>query len=227
MSTRWMKRGAVIVLTCLGLVAASAPAEAALILRLTSGGSSVTASTGADDLTIAASIGTFGVTVNIGQSTPADAQLELTSVAIATGGAGTLTMELTDTDYTAGIGSAGTLGWRYAGLLTGGTVTGQGWKDLNNEEFGTGPITTGVLGPFAPIFFDSGEGSTPHGVLTDPYSLTIRTVYTATGAGQTYIGTFRLQNAQTVPEPAELLLFGVGLTAFGFVIRRRRKTTPH
>jgi hypothetical protein len=229
MSTRVLKSGLTVGLLCVSLIATSTTAEAALILRLMSGASLVTIQDGgagdanpaAGAVTFVGSIGGFVVNVSTGISKPVvgPAELDLNSLNVASS-AGTLTMELTDTDYDFGIGGDGALAWLFGGTATGGSsVTGLGWKNLDNLEFGLGPLNTGLLGPFTSAF--STSGSVGHGILTDPYSMTIRVIYSATASGQTYSGNFNLRN---VPEPAELLLFGLGLTVVGLVARRRRRT---
>ena len=235
MSKKALKSGFLAAALCGALVATAASAEAALILRLSDGVSTVTITdAGAGDVnpvagavTFVGAVGSFGVNVSTGLSKPflPGAELDLNSVSATSTGStgGTLTIELTDTDYMSGIGSPGILSWLYGGTTTAdSSVTGQGWKNLDNEEFGLGPLQTGLLGPFTGAF--STSGSVAHGVLTDPYSMTIRIIYTATGGGQTYSGNFNLQNTP-VPEPAGVALFGLGLTAVAMAFRRRRRTS--
>jgi hypothetical protein len=120
-------------LLCFALVLTAAPAQAALILRLTSGADSVTVTDGdANDacpllgcVTYIGDVGVFTVNVSTGLSDPllggdSFAQMDLNSVNLSTS-TGTLLIEFTDTDFAAT--GSGTLVGDVGGTVgTGGTA---------------------------------------------------------------------------------------------------------
>lgn len=179
-------------------------------------------------------IGVFNINIQLVFSQPlvggpGVAMLDLNSSIGATG-AGILTVLATDTGYTQ-VGR-GDLTESWSRTISGsGNLTGQGYKDTNNQEFGgagafSGPVgsapvfTPGQLGPFAA----GGFAQASIGDLTsNPYSMTIRLRAQALASGFFTTGDFELRNS-VVPAPAGLILAATGLPFLSLsFLRRRRK----
>jgi hypothetical protein len=204
------------------LVLTASPAQAALILRLTSGADSITITDGgvgdvnpnAGVITFIGSVGTFLLNVTTGTSTPSTASMDLNSVNVSSTSGGTLLIELTDTDFLAT--GDGTLRGDVGGT-TQGAVQFWAYKCESNEAFCTSGSDAAIhLGPFSSGPF-SGSETDGHGPL-DPYSMTLVAEIAHTG---TQVTTFDFQ-VQNIPEPAILVLFGLGLGAMAWAGRRRR-----
>ena len=157
--------------------------------------------------------GSFIVNVTTGLSKPVlnapGTILDLNSVNVS-GGTGTLTIGLTDTDFLRG--SVGSLHFEIGGT-TNGTVSASAYMDATNAEFGTGTtlgsMTTAGTGAFA---YTSGITT----VGSDPYSLSIFATVTHQNAGD--VSSF---DAGVVPEPSMLALMSLGLVGLGFAGRRK------
>jgi len=170
--------------------------------------------------------GVFSLNITTGISKPVIGNsfvgsMDLNSVNVS-GGAGTLQIGLTDTDFLlTGQDTRGLQIINAWGGTTNGSITAQGWLDPANAEFGTGAFTTGLQGPFGPGAF-SATASAPVGVLGTgvPFSLTEAVTITHTAAGQS---TSFNKSLSAVPEPTTILLSGLGLLCIGAYLRRRFK----
>jgi hypothetical protein len=157
-------------------------------------------------------IGTFLINITGGLSKPIIGEpgtmLDLFSVNVS-GGTGTLTIALTDTDFFRG--GAGFLNFNIGGT-TDGTISAQAYMDAGNAEFGTGTLL-GSMTSAGPAFSHTSAGTTVN--TTDPYSLTLVATVTHDGFG---ISSF---DANVVPEPSMLALMSLGLIGLGFAGRRK------
>lgn len=141
--------------------------------------------------------------------------LDLAELETASMSAGTLSIQLTETNLTAG--TVATFLSSFTGTLTSISATRSFYFNVDNAAFGKETLigSTSVGGI---ITFLNTEG------LSGKFSLTEEVDITATAQG----GSLSTDdNVTLVPEPVTLSLFGSGLLALGAMSRRRRKpVTP-
>ncbi len=220
------------------LATASSSAVAAMKIRLTSGATSIVVTDGgAGDLSAAAGVITFsgalgatvwGVNVTTGVSKPviggpSSAHIDLNSVNVTSGGAGTIVLELTDTDFSLGGAGTGSTLVGAIGGTTGGTVSATGCLNSNNGEFdctGGTPDAIPGLGAFGPGAFSATSG-TAFVIPAGPFSLSSAVTISHGGTGVISSFDFELR---TAPEPGMVAVAGLGLAAAGLAgLRRRRR----
>jgi hypothetical protein len=220
----------------LAMVGATSPADASLLMRLTSEGTVKTISDGDGDgsvfydSAVDGDVGSFTLLVVSGLSKPtlpASSSLGSMNLAFLSFGSGQLVIELTDTDFPAMPEGGGELVAGALGLLGAGTLTADGYKNLDNSEFATNPAISVHLGPFMPDPFMDSE-SDSHGPIVDPYSMTmVITIDHGTAEADTSADSFLANVAQdnVVPAPPTLALAGIGISGLGLfgMIRRRRR----
>ncbi len=166
-------------------------------------------------------VGNFSVNATTGISKPVIGSgglgtIGLSSVSVS-GGAGTLEIMLTDTDFNAPFETI--ILANLLGGTTDGTILAKGFLDTANAEFGDS-FSLPEQGLFGPGSFSS-TVSASAGVVVAPYSLTDIVTIVHTGAGQ-FTSYGKQLTATPTPEPSTMLLLGSGLAGLGF-FRRRRK----
>lgn len=161
---------------------------------------------------------TTGLSKPVLPTSPILARIDLSSVNVTSTGPGTITIKLTDTDFT-----LDGVDWKLInsiGGTTDGSVTAQGCIDLGNAEFDFSGPCTALQGPFAGIAF-SGTAVIDVVGQAAAFSISEIVVITHTGSGQS---TSFDKETRVVPEPGTLGLFGLGLLGLlglGLASRRR------
>ena len=171
------------------------------------------------------SVAAFGYSllVNTSQSKPvigsaASPQLDLTFTATNTAPAGNIFLFASDTDFSGAHSFSLTLGGTNSGGS--GSVTGRAWGGTNNNNFPANFSAANLLGTIGPLSGTPFSGSASGSLIptVTPYALTIGVQINRPTAGTT-TGDLNL----SVPEPATMALFGLGLFGFGAASRRRKR----
>lgn len=246
MNTTWSKSRSVHAVLALAAVLAiglcqPGQANAALVLRLTQGATVVTVTDeGAGDaapgsvgqIVFIGSVGTFNINVVGGLSKPligndpTFAHMDLSSQNVSTVAGGTLTVELTDTSFPAFSEPAGIF-FAAVGGTNGGTSEFDAWKSTTNAEFAANGLHIELppAGTFGPGAFSDSD-LLFHGPLPT-FSMTLVAVLTHSGAATSSFN-FEVINATPdripgVPEPASMVIWGLGAGAMGLAGFWRRK----
>jgi hypothetical protein len=169
-------------------------------------------------------VGGFNVTFASGTSKPVlgnafTAEMDLATFTVASSGAGTITIELSDQDFTLPGSESGAF---LESVLTASTTGG---STVQTEVFVND--CNCLFGAVGDLYTDTGLLSgviasqlTDTGALNGTFSITIRMTYTATAAGQSLSGDARA--TVTTPEPVTLTALGTALPVLGFCGALRR-----
>ena len=160
----------------------------------------------------------LNVTTGTSPSTPGVPSIDLNSVNTSNG-AGTLTMDLTQTGLTSTSSISALIAQIGGTLATAQTLTGTAWLDPANGVFGHG-ATKVLLGTFGPggAFSASGNAGPVSGS-TGPFSITEEVTLTTTQAGTS---SFNFA-ADAAPEPTSLAVWSLLSVAGVGVATARRK----
>lgn len=206
----------------------SLTANAAPMIRLSDGTNTVTvadndgtdANTMAGAVTFIGSVGAFNINVSTGLSKPASGtalipDIDLNSVNSSTG-AGTLTIEFTDTDFQAS--GARQFVSQIGGTTDGTNLSAQLYLDAANNAFAQSTLLTNMAFTGSP-FAGTDTGAFDFGAGPVSYSLTKVVSFTHTRAGDDTSFDFETE----IPVPATLAFLGMGLAGLGVAARRRRQ----
>lgn len=197
-------------------------AQAALKLELSDGVStgSVVDTDGDGLVSFIGPVGMFSINVAAGLSKPAignaaASQMHLSALTMSGGGTGTLTIKLSDIDFSY-LGGMLQFVTSFGGAAQ-GDVSLMAFIDTGNNEFGvSGPGVTKIAD-----FSSFGPKQIGNALLDPDYSITlVATITHSSEPGKALASS--LDASVEVPEPGTLMLFGIGLLALGTFYRRRR-----
>ncbi len=220
--------------TLLAMAAVPAIASGAFIVEVSSGGDTAVYMDGDNDgvITGVGSVGNFNIAnvtaaVSNSPGVANEATLQVTNISITNffAGESTLTVRVTDTDFTAPSGAVH-LSSDFGGTLNRGsnpiptrTVTFQSFIDDSNTAFGVGPtpgLLTATATGSAPQSTVTGSGDV-NTTVVGSYSLTnVLTITVGGGAAANISG-----SATAIPVPEPLAAGAAGL--MGLVALRRRR----
>src|SRR5579883_55785 len=219
-----MRRNLLGATAAVALAFAAVPsANAALMLQLSDGTTTQSATGAGGAVTYFGAIGNFVFDVTTGLSKPLAGSatlplLDLNSVDVTASAGGTLTIKVTDTDF---IGSGGILQFlnTVGGTMNAGSLNFNTYMDCSNAAFGTATQLTSQA--FNTGAFSGGQNTFVSGC-SGNYSLTEIATLQLPGAAL-----ISFDGSVGVPEPATLALFGSSLLVVGAALRRRkgRKST--
>jgi PEP-CTERM motif-containing protein len=204
------------------LLAAVTTAHATMQLFVSDGTNSFTVSDSNNDgqIFFSQSFGSVTTSINVGLSKPllpagsGDSNMHLTTIDVVTTGGVTLTVKLSDQDFSGD--SSSTFSSAVGGVLSaaaGSSVTSSVLVDVNNTLFAGAQLCTpnASFGPGA--FSSTCGGSLP---TDNQYSITLADVISFTGAGSVSV-----DHAVYIPEPSAMLLLGAGLIGLAAWGRRQ------
>jgi len=171
--------------------------------------------------TFVGSVGNFVINVTTGLSKPILGSatlpdIDLSSVDVTSTAGGTLTLEVTDTDFIGNGGLADFVSAIGGTQGAGGSLSYKTFADCSNTAFGTGIALQSQSFSGGGAF--SGSTTSPTALCSGDYSLT-ELVSLALPGG---FNTTSFDANLAVPEPATLALFGAGLLAIPLFSRRKR-----
>ena len=178
-------------------------------------------------------IGVFNVNIStVGKSKPvlgsaSDPMMSLYWFETANTQPGTLTVEVTDTDF--GPLDPHVLGFtaNINGTVIGNSVTFNAYDDVTNAAYGPGVnIASGTWNGSGMMSW--GNTYTANVPTSSPFSLTMKADITHTGVGETTQFDAAIESRVSrvvppVPEPGTILLLGLGLLGLGIIGKKKRE----
>jgi hypothetical protein len=210
------------VVALLGLAAVAGPAKADLIIKADGATVATDTTNTFTSWTCTGACSMDGFTINLVSITGVNGTggnplMDNGALDVASSAHGTLTLDLTETNLTAG--SAAQFLMAFTGTTTSLDVTRTFYLDTTNNGLNT--ITLATFSTIGTASF-SQEMLSLLQSLSGPFSITEEIVLSS---GRT-AGSISEDDKITVPEPAALSLFGLGLLALGGMAWRRRSGNP-